>query len=92
MKKIEMLEVTAKRWYQRSYGNTYHVVKVIVNGDTVLKSGVTYGYENHYLTTAAKLLRDNGYNIPNNNMDAYSFMAKFPHTAEDVKRQKDLTF
>ena len=92
MKRINSLEITAKRWYQRSYGNTYHVVKVVVNGDTVLRSGVTYGYENHYLTTAANLLRDNGYGVPNDNMDAYSLMAKFPHTAEDVKRQKDLTF
>lgn len=92
MMKITTLRITAKRWYQRSYGNTYHIVKVIVNGDTILKSGVTYGYENHYLTTAANLLRDNGYNIPDDNMEAYSFMARFPHTAEDVKRQKDLIF
>lgn len=92
MKKIITLRVTAKRWYQRSYGNTYHVVKVIVNGDTILRSGVTYGYENHYLTTAANLLRDNGYDIPRDNTEAYSFIARFPHTAEDVKRQKDLIF
>lgn len=92
MKKINSLKITAKRWYQRSYGNTYHVVKVVVNGDTVLESGVTYGYENHYLTTAANLLRDNGYEIPGNNTEAYSFMTRFPHTAEDVKRQKDLVF
>lgn len=92
MMKITTLRITAKRWYQRSYGNTYHVVKVIVNGDTVLKSGVTYGYENYYLTTAANLLRDNGYDIPDDNIKAYSLMAKYPHTAEDVKRQKDLIF
>nr|DAM59124.1 MAG TPA: hypothetical protein [Caudoviricetes sp.] len=92
MKKIQTLRITAKRWYQRSYGNTYHVVKVIVNGDTVLKSGVTYGYENHYLTTTANLLRNNGYDIPGNNAEAYSLMTRFPHTVEDVKKKKDLVF
>lgn len=63
MKKIESMRIEAKRWSQRSYGNTYHTVKVFVN-DEVLKSGITYGYENQYLQTAVQLLKDNGYEIP----------------------------
>lgn len=89
MKKIESMRIEAKRWFQRSYGNTYHTVKVFVN-DEVLKSGITYGYENQYLQTAVELLKDNGYEIPENNSEAFRLVSRFDHTAEDVKRKKDL--
>lgn len=92
MKKINTLEIRAKKWFQRSYGNTYHVVKVIVNDDIVLQSGITYGYGRHYLTTAANLLRDNGFGIPDDNNEAYSLMTKYTYTEEDVDRKKDLIF
>ena len=89
MKKIESMRIEAKRWFQRSYGNTYHTVKVFVN-DEVLKSEITYGYENHYLQTAAELLKANGYEIPENNGEAFRLVSRFDHTVEDVKRKKDL--
>jgi hypothetical protein len=89
MKEIKTLEITGKRWFQKSYGNTYHTSTVKVNGET-LKSEITYGYENHYLQTAADLLRENGYNVPEDNAKAYSMMVDYPHSVEDVKRQKDL--
>lgn len=40
MKKIERLKIQGKRWFQRSYGNTYHTVTVFVNNE-ILKSGIT---------------------------------------------------
>ena len=90
MKKINTLEISAKKWYQKSYGNTYHTVKVIVNNDTVLESGITYGYGKHYLATAANLLRDNGYNVPESNQEAYSMMLKYPYDEVEVSRKRDL--
>lgn len=89
MKKIESMRIDAKRWFQRSYGNTYHTVKVFVNGE-VLKSEITYGYGNHYLQTAAELLKDNGYEIPENSGEAFRLVSGYDHTVEDVKRKKDL--
>lgn len=89
MKKIESMRIEAKRWFQRSYGNTYHTVKVFVN-DEVLRSDITYGYGNHYLQTAAELLKANGYEIPENNSEAFRLVSRFDHTVEDVKRKKDL--
>lgn len=89
MKKIERLKIQGKRWFQRSYGNTYHTVAVFVN-DEILKSGITYGYGNHYLQTAADLLKVNGYDIPEDNGKAYALMTKYEHNAKDVKRKKDL--
>ena len=92
MKKILTLRISAKRWFQKSYGNTYHIVKAFVNGEEVVISDISYGYDNHFLTTAADLLRAKGYEVPENNGKAYSMMAKFPYTVEDVKRKKDLVF
>lgn len=89
MKKIESLKIYGRRWYQKSYGNTYHTARVIVNGEE-LKNRIKYGYENHYLQTAAELLRENGYDIPDDNADAYALMCKYPHKAVDVDRKRDL--
>lgn len=89
MKRIETLKIYGKRWFQKSYGNTYHTATVIVNGEE-MKSGITYGYGNHYLQTAADMLRNAGYEIPENNGKAYAMMTKYEHEATDVKRKKDL--
>jgi hypothetical protein len=89
MKAIKNLSIEGKRWHQRSYGNTYHTVVVYIN-DEVLRSDVTYGYDNHYLQTAADLLRGAGYDVPADNGKAYALMTKYPHKAVDVKRRKDL--
>ena len=88
MKKIESLKIEGRRWYQRSYGNTYHTAYIVVNGKK-LKSPVTYGYGTQYLQTAADLLRESGYEVPENN-EGYNLMTSYPHTVEDVKRMKDL--
>lgn len=89
MKKIETLEIIGRRWFQKSFGNTYHTATIIVNGEE-LKSDITYGYGNHYLTTAADLLRDNGYDIPEDSGQAFALMTKYEHDAIDVRRRKDL--
>lgn len=78
-----------EKMFQKSYGNTYHTVTVIVN-DEEMKSEITYGYGNHYLQTAADMLRNAGYDIPEDNGKAYAMMTKYDHDAEDVKRKKDL--
>ena len=87
MKKIESMRIEAKRWFQRSYGNTYHTVKVFVNGEA-LTSEITYGYGSHYLQTAAELLKENGYDIPEDNGKAYAYVIDFPHTVEDVRSNR----
>lgn len=89
MKNIKTLEISGKRWFQRSYGNTYHTVAVVVNGKE-LKSEVKYGYGTAYLQTAADLLRENGYDVPDDNGKAYHMMCGYKHSVEDVKRMKDL--
>ena len=89
MKKINELEIFGRRWFQKTYGNTYHTVTVIVNGEE-FKSGIKYGYGSAYLQTAADLLRANGYEVPENNNEAFHKMCEYPHDVEDVDRKKDL--
>lgn len=89
MKNIKTLKIYGRRWFQKSYGNTYHTTTVIINGKEI-KSGITYGYGNHYLQTAADVLKSTGYDIPENKSEAYAMMTKYDHEVVDVKRKKDL--
>jgi len=50
------IEIQAVRWFQKTYGNTYHAVRVYVNDKLIGASGQTYGYGEHYLQTAYDLL------------------------------------
>jgi hypothetical protein len=60
-KKVESIMVLGKRWFQRSYGNTYHRVEVYVNGESIGISKVTYGYGEQYIQTAMAMLKEKGY-------------------------------
>jgi hypothetical protein len=58
------VEIEGRRWFQRSYGNTYHVAIVLLScrqGDRAVtisrKSEITYGYGSQYECTARELLR-----------------------------------
>lgn len=59
--KIQSIDVIAKRWFQKSYGNTYHRVRVFVNGQEIGTSKITYGYGDHYVQTAMALLKEQGF-------------------------------
>ena len=89
LKQIESLEIHGRRWFQKTYGNTYHTTTVVVNGEE-LKSNIVYGYGNHYLQTAADLLKSNGFDVSNDNCEAYASMTRYEHDVVDVKRKKDL--
>lgn len=88
MKKINTLKIEGRRWFQKSYGNTYHSVTVYVN-DEVLRKDFEYGYGNQYLQTAIELLQANGYN----DIKTFSDLRAIPNFIEnvvDVQREKDL--
>jgi len=97
LKKGDKVDIYGKRWFQKSYGNTYHVTKVYVNGVDIGESDQQYGYDEQYLQTGAKILW-NKYKPPykwnmnnplwmlrNNGIDIY-------YNATDVEREKDLWF
>jgi antirestriction protein len=63
LKKGDNVVVIGKRWFDRANGNTYHTAMVLVNGQSLGKSKMTYGYEEQYLETAKEILLQH-YNLP----------------------------
>lgn len=62
---VAEIQIVGRRWFQRSYGNTYHTatVKIVLSdGEShTWKSGETYGYDSQYETTALELLDAHGF-------------------------------
>jgi hypothetical protein len=63
---IASISIAARRWFQKSYGNTYHRVHVLIEfkdstqARKFLDSGIHYGYGDQYQQTAVDLLRAEG--------------------------------
>lgn len=88
-KKVNTLQIITRRWFQKTYGNTYHAVKVYVNDEILIKD-FCYGYGNQYLQTAIELLKEAGYNI--NTFSDLRSIEGFAENVTDVTRKKDLIF
>ena len=58
---IKTLSIVSKRWFDRTYGNTYHSCQVTINGEPVGFVPIEYGYDNKYVETALKILQGVGY-------------------------------
>ncbi|MNX93826.1 hypothetical protein D3C86_1260320 [compost metagenome] len=98
---IEKLSVKGVRWFQKSYGNTYHTIYISALINCVWQDlGHTeeehYGYGDHYLVTAGKWLIENGF-VDCDESEGY-FLANVSvrealnveHYVQDVKRKRDL--
>jgi len=101
---LETIIIDARRWFQKSYGNTYHSVKVYVGNVLVGECPFHYGYGESYLQTAHELLQKAGkYPTTGKRLssgmgkDYYNFrqdmidkVVPFHVTCVDVARRKDL--
>ena len=56
-KQIKTIEIEVRRWFQKSYGNTFHSVMVCVN-NKILENGFQYGYSDQFFQTAWELRAD----------------------------------
>jgi hypothetical protein len=87
------IEIWGKRWFQRSYGNTYHTVRIYLNDKLAYESPQTYGYGDHYSHGTAKdWLVENGYLPPGKPiwyLRDHNGVDLLDHV-EDVKRERDL--
>jgi|ERR1051325_1424784 hypothetical protein len=90
------ITIIGKRWFQKTYGNTYHSVRILVNGEEVAFNPFTYGYENHYLQTAGTMLQEL-YDLPNSIDTQYFHVYRLQDAGmklnvqvSDVERKKDL--
>ena len=55
------ITVYTRRWFQRSYGNTYHSCRVYVDGKEIGHAPFVYGYGDQWQQTAHDLLTKAGY-------------------------------
>ena len=67
MKSNKNLLIVGRRWFQHSYGNTYHTFEIrdIYNKCVLFKSVSIYGYGNQYKTNALVWLEVHGYDTEN---------------------------
>jgi len=86
-RKIKMITITAKKWFQKTYGNTYHSVSVYRDSEFLGYIPFRYGYDDHYLNTAAGIL-----GIPETELrhDIRTNENKYHITVIDVQRKKEL--
>lgn len=96
---MKTLTVIGRRWFQRTAGNTYHTVRIIVDGAHVHTSKITYGYEAAYEQTAADWLESQGLitleRYPNGGKECLWRACErlgiaYTRFADDVSRKKDL--
>ena len=88
---INKLHIAGRRWFQKSYGNTYHTVTVFVN-DEILESEQTYGYGDHFIQTAFELLEKSGYDTKGSSHCTAHLRERLngTYSVSDVSRERDL--
>lgn len=100
MNKPKSIHVSGRRWFQRTYGNTYHSAAIVVDGKTVHTFTRTYGYGEMYLQNAREWLKSAGY-LPGieehengGGEPLWRYCQRtgivFTYECTDVARQKDL--
>jgi len=103
---ITRFSIKGYRWFQKSYGNTYHTTYISALIDGVWcdlgSTPMEYGYGEQYLCTAGKWLIDNGFieNLKDAQQligDGYQFnqytfrqVNNIDNSVQDVNRKKDL--
>lgn len=59
IKKAGLL-VIVNKWFDRTYGNTYHAIRILDKDNNIIytdeKGSFHYGYGDHYKTTTCKAL------------------------------------
>jgi len=90
-----IITVVGKRWFQKTYGNTYHSVSVSVDGVSIGNSGIQYGYDDQYQQTALAMLQEAGVYPDNGEPESLRKFAqdagdKLECYVSDVARERDL--
>ena len=98
---VKAIHVKGNRWFQKSYGNTYHKAYISILIDEVWQdigeTDIQYGYGDQYLTTAGEWLIENGYIESDQDSGYYANRLNFEqlgiafsYTVQDVSRKRDL--
>ena len=86
------LHIEGRRWFQRTYGNTYHSVRIFKDGAELVCIPFQYGYGDQFLQTALDWLKQNGH-APSNAEYGTRYLREVLHgtySVTDVTRKRDL--
>lgn len=90
------LQITGKRWRQKTHGNTYFSAVGYINGKEVARIDFQYGYGDHYTHEILKKMIKHS-DLPEKIKDnespwryAERIGATLDYSATDVPRKKDL--
>ncbi len=100
IKKGDHLSILGRRWFQKTYGNTYNTVEIRINGKLIHRIEMQYGYNSYYRQSAFEWLDKAGI-IPRDKNDNGSYAKAdwqmpeimgftFEDNVIDVQRKKDL--
>lgn len=56
-RKVRSITVIGRKWFDSANGNTYHTTRVLVNGEVFGTSEMQYGYGDHYIQSAAEMIK-----------------------------------
>lgn len=92
---VSTLEIHGRRWFQRTYGNTYHTVSVYLDGEHLGDSPRNYGYGDQYIYTGVAIAIANSDLPPLREGEppwqwAERIGIKLKTDVVDVPRQRDL--
>jgi len=84
--------ITGKRWFQATYGNTYHSVKItdLEKNETITYIPFRHGYGDHYRQTAYDELVKLGLVEKSDQFDHELNRKRFIWNVVDVPRKRDL--
>ena len=91
MKQDQKYLILGKRWFQKTYGNTYHSIEItdLNTGEVLVKISGVYGYGDQYQQTAIKWLEENKgitYDWGNHEYNRVHYIFR----VVDVERERDL--
>ncbi len=100
MGKPKSITIIGRRWFQKSYGNTYCTATIIVDGKEVHRTEKEYGYGDYYEQVAWAWLDTQGLAPPREKYEWGGSEAPFRYCdangieyhreAFDVPRERDL--
>ena len=91
--------VHGRRWFQRSYGNTYNSVTIYKGGEQVAYLPRTYGYGDYWLQRAHEWMGEHAFpelkdrhenGAPKHNTTSYFRDHGISYSVDDVARERDL--
>lgn len=97
---MKNIHIEGRRWFQKTYGNTYHSVRIFKEGQQIAYIPFEYGYGDQFLQTAFDWLAHNGMpellethanGIPKHSGTRYlREVMESTYSVIDVQRKKEL--